>query len=126
MFKRSNSCIYIIFTFYFHCNHVVGVCLPSQSATRNHNQEKKPTNLCAPRKFIKKMCLPRLIIMHRINKPFACSRCLICVSCSVQLISTYYVCKGSWTFYLYYPQINEVGKSELTTLKTFEDAQRSE
>ena len=32
---------------------------------------------------------------YTINKPFGCSRCVICVSCSVQLNSTYYVCKGS-------------------------------
>ena len=36
---------------------------------------------------------------------------MIYISCSVHLISTYYACKGSWTFYLNYPQINEVGKS---------------
>ena len=38
-----------------------------------------------------------------INKPFTCSRCVICVSCSVHVISTYYVRKGSWAFYLNYP-----------------------
>ena len=27
--------------------------LPSQSASREHNQEKKPTNLCAPRELLK-------------------------------------------------------------------------
>ena len=66
-----------------------------------------------------KMCLPCLIIVqscyfhYRINKPFACSRCLICVSCSVHVISTYYARKGSWAFlYLNYPQINEGGKSD--------------
>ena len=52
------------------------------------------------------MCLPRLIITpsgyfnYRTNKPFTCSRCVICVSCSVQLISTWYVREGSWAFYL--------------------------
>ena len=50
------------------------------------------------------MYLPCLIIIqscyfdYRINKPFTCSRCMICVSCSVHLISTYHVRKGSWTF----------------------------
>ena len=38
-----------------------------------------------------------------INKPFTCSRCVICVSCSVHVISTWYVRKGSWAFYLNYP-----------------------
>ena len=44
----------------------------------------------------------------RINKPLA-YRCLVCISCSVHVISTYYVRKGSWAFYLNYPQSNEVG-----------------
>ena len=49
------------------------VDLPSQSASKKHSQEKKPTNLCAPRAFIK-TCLPCLIIIQscyfdrRINK----------------------------------------------------------
>ena len=37
---------------------------------------------------------------------------MICVSFSIHLISTYYVRKGSWAFYLNYPQINEVEKSD--------------
>ena len=32
---------------------VIGVRLPSQSASEKHNQENKPTNLCAPREFLK-------------------------------------------------------------------------
>ena len=61
-------------------------------------------------------CPPRLIIIqscyfdYRINKPFTCSRCVICVSRSVHSISTYYLCKGPWAFYLNYPQINGVVK----------------
>ena len=63
--------------------------LLSQSASEKHSQGKKPTYLCAPREFLKKMCLPCLInikscyIGYRINKPFACpnSRYVICVSC---------------------------------------------
>ena len=49
---------------------------------------KKPVYLRAPPDFLKQMCQPCLVIIqscyfdHRINKPFACSRCLICVSCS--------------------------------------------
>ena len=35
---------------------------------------------------------------YRINKPFACSRCVICVSRSAHLNSTYYARKGSWAF----------------------------
>ena len=37
---------------------------------------------------------------YRINKPFTYSRCVICVSCSVHVIPTYYVRKGSWAFIL--------------------------
>ena len=82
--------------------HVIGVRLLSQSAPENHNQEKKPTNLCASREFLKTMS--RLIIIIKcyfdywVNKPFTCSRCMICVSCSVHVISTYYMRKGSWAF----------------------------
>ena len=50
------------------------------------------------------MCWARVVIMpscyfdYRINKPFPYSRCVICISCSVHVISTYYVRKGSWAF----------------------------
>ena len=71
-------------------------------------------------------CLPCLIIIQscyfdRINKPFACSRYVICVSCSVHVTSTYYmyVCKGSCFFYINYPQTNEVGKSDHMASKSF-------
>ena len=33
--------------------HVIRVYLASQSASEKHNQEKKPTNLCAPREFLR-------------------------------------------------------------------------
>ena len=32
---------------------------------------------------------------YTINKPFACSPCMICVSWSVHMISMYDMCKGS-------------------------------
>ena len=48
---------------------------------------------------------------YRINKPFACSRCVHFLL-SVHCILTYYVRKGSWAFYLNYPQTNEVGQSD--------------
>ena len=53
------------------------------------------------RKYVKKICL---IIIHscyfdyRIDKPFTASRCVICISCSPHLSSTYYVRKGAWAF----------------------------
>ena len=50
--------------------------------------------------------------MTRINKPFTCSRCVICISCSAHVISAYYVRKGSWAFYLNYPQMNEIRKCD--------------
>ena len=60
-------------------HHVIGVCLSSQSASEKHNQGKKPTYLCAPRKFLKNICRQCLIITQccyfdcRINKPLTCS-----------------------------------------------------
>ena len=48
------------------------------------------------------MCRPSGLILiqscyfdSRINKPFTCSRCVICVSCSVHVISTFHARKGS-------------------------------
>ena len=40
-----------------------------------------------------------VIFDYRISKLFACSRCVICVSCSVHVILTYYVRKGSRAFF---------------------------
>ena len=42
---------------YIHCwaalpLHVIGVCLPSQSAPEKDNQKKMPIKLCAPREFL--------------------------------------------------------------------------
>ena len=48
------------------------VCLTSQSASEKLNQEKKPTNLCAPREFLQQMGRPCLIIKRscrRVNPP---------------------------------------------------------
>ena len=77
---------------------------PVNQRPKSTMKEKKPTNLCATCEFLKK-CVCHLIIRKschfdfRINKPFACSRCVICVSCSVHVISTYYAHKGSWAFF---------------------------
>ena len=71
----------------------IGRSLPAVQpiSTRKAQSRKKPTNLCAPRAFLQQMCLPCLIqscyFDYRINKPFTCSHCLICVSCSVHVIS---------------------------------------
>ena len=78
-------------------------------------KKKKPTFLCAPRAF-PKMRLPGLIITQScsfdcgINKPFACSRCVICVIC-VSLRDLEALCAQRIMGCLFnYPQINEVGK----------------
>ena len=86
--------------------HVIGVCLLSQSASGKHNQEKKPMYLCAPPKFPQNMCLLCLIIIqscyfdYRMNKSFAYSQRVICVSFTVRVISAYYARKGSRFFIL--------------------------
>ena len=63
-----------------------------------HRHVHVPLHTCW---IFQKMCLPCLIIVQscyfhcRRNKLFKCSHCVICVSCSVHLISKYYVSKGS-------------------------------
>ena len=99
------------------CCHVIGVRLLRQSASEKHNQEKGSPQTFAQLVNFFKMCLPYLRIIqscyfdYRINKPFTCPRCVICVSRSVHMKSTYYVPKGSWAFHLNYPHINVVEKS---------------
>ena len=85
--------------------------LPSQPISTQKAKSRKES----PQTFAK-MCRPCLIITQscycdsRINKPFTCSRCLICVSSSVHVISTYYMPKGSWALsYL----IDEIRKSNM-------------
>ena len=48
-------------------------------STHKAQSRKKPTNLCAPHEFLEKMTVN---FDYWINKPFAYSRCLICVSWS--------------------------------------------
>ena len=50
----SNYTFFSVFLWLSSCFHVIGICLPSQSAFEKHNQEKKSTNLCAPRDFSNK------------------------------------------------------------------------
>ena len=83
-------------------------------SAKKYNQEKKPTNLCALREFLKK-CLPCLIIIqscycdYRIYKTFTCSRCeLVFVLCSRDL--DILRAQRIIGFILSYPQINEIGK----------------
>ena len=86
--------------------HVIAVCLPSQSASRKHSQEKSPQSFAHLVNFYKNMSARLIIIKSRyfdsrINIPFTCSRCVICVSCSVHVILTYYVCKGQFSMRLF-------------------------
>ena len=79
----------------------------AQPANQNPKSTSKKLKACMPlcTSWIPtKMCLPCLITIqscsfdYRIDNLFAYSHCVICVSCSVHMISTYYVCKGSWAF----------------------------
>ena len=101
--------------------HVIRVYLAQPiSIQKSQVKKKSPCTLAHLVNFSKK-CLPRLIVIQScfdywINKPFACSRCVICVSCGsrdlvlrAQRIIDF--------FYLNYPQINEVGKSHHTDNK---------
>ena len=91
---------------------------PANQRPKGAIKKKSPQTFAHLENFTQKMCPPCLIIIrsccfdYKMNKPFDWSLCVICVSCSVHLISTYYVRKGSWAFYLNYPQINGVGKSD--------------
>ena len=73
--------------------------LPARAISSRKLQWRK--NIPLKRTFLKQICRPCLIMIkccyfdYRINKPFACSRCVICVSCSVHVISTCYARKGS-------------------------------
>ena len=92
--------------------------LPARPISTRKAQSTKKMYLCTPPEFLKQMCRSCLIIIkycyfdYSINKPSTCSRCLICDSCSVSVVSRYYVCKGSGFFYRNYPQINEVRISD--------------
>ena len=81
--------------------------LPAQpvSAQKVQSRKKKAQSynavLWASSEFLKKMCLSCLIMIkccyiseYRINKPITGFCCLICVSCSIHVFLTYYICKG--------------------------------
>ena len=101
------------------------VCLPSQSAPETHNQEKKAHKPLRTLCISQKMCRPCLIIIkcdyfdYRINKLFTLSSCLVCVSCSVHLISAYHVRKGSWPFLSQLPT-NQQGQKIQSRHRRFE------
>ena len=81
----------------------------SQSAPKKHNQEKKPTNLCAPWISPKNVSIIQSCYFdYRINKLFACSRCVICVFWSRPTTRA----KDHRLSYLNHPQIHGIGKSD--------------
>ena len=61
--KRTLYCIKQLISPYYH---VIGVYLPSQSVSESTIKKIKPTNLCAPREFLKKKktCLPCLTMIR--------------------------------------------------------------
>ena len=64
---------------------------PANQHPKNTIKKKKNTMLCTSW-ISQKMCDTRTCYFdYRINKPSAHSRCMICSSCSVLLISTYYI-----------------------------------
>ena len=88
--------------------------LHAQPISTQKVQSRKSPQTSARLVTFSNSCLPCLIIIrccyfdYRINKPFTCSCCVICVSCSVHVISTFYERKGSLAFfYRNYPQINK-------------------
>ena len=108
---------------------VIGVCLPSQPASEKHNQENKVhktlPNLWIPKKKLFAMfdnqkilllwtILISLELPYIINKPLTCSRCVICISCSVHLSQCTTHAKDHRLFYLNYWLISKVRKSDDT------------
>ena len=88
---------------------MIGVCQLSQSASEKQNQEKKAHIPLRTSWILKQMCQPCLVIIqscyfdYRINKPFAYSRRVICVSCSLDRD----VRRSQRIIGFYYPQISE-------------------
>ena len=52
--KPENLLVSAHFVCLFVYYHVTGVCLPSQSVSEKHSQEKKSTYLCTPHEFLKR------------------------------------------------------------------------
>ena len=99
-------------------------CDWSLPASKKHNQEEKKAHIPLRTSWIlKQMCQPCLVIIqscyfdYRINKPFAYSRRVICVSCSLD--RDVRRSQRIIGFYLNYPQISEVGNSEQMVVNGF-------
>ena len=90
--------------------------LPAQPISTQQAQSRKNKTHTFALKNVPAVCdHHESLLFWLCNKEtrFACFPCFICVPCSVHLISTYYVRKGSCSsFYLNYPQINKIGKSD--------------
>ena len=102
----------------------IGVCL-HQSATREHNREKKsPQTFAHQVNFSnERVCRPCLVIIHscyfdyRISTPFPCSRSFVLCSRDLDVL----VRKGSDILYFNYPQIEGVRKSDhIVVLQIFQ------
>ena len=79
--------------------------LPAQPiGIRKAQSRKKPTNLCAPREFLKKMCLPCLILIK---------------SCYLSHVGVLHAQRITDFFYLNYPQMNNVGKSRFLEFQAY-------
>ena len=90
---------------------MIWVCLPIQPEQKAQSRKKQPHKPLHSSWISQEMCLPCLITIQSCyfdnrNKPFTRSRCMICVSCSVHMISTYYMSKGSQAFFIFNPVQN--------------------
>ena len=85
---------------------MIGICLPSQSASDRHNQEKEPTNLCTPRE-VSPLPTPRSVsaMFDNHNQSTFCALWTLFprIKCAKD---------HSLFFNLNYPQISEVRKSD--------------
>ena len=106
----TNSCL----QYYIRLHHVIRVCLPSQSETKKHNQEKKPTNLCTPQTNVSAMFDNHKILFWLSNKQtfrILSLHNLLIVLCSLDL-DVLRVQRIIGSFYLNHPQLKEVRKSD--------------
>ena len=73
--------------------------LAHQSVPKKHNKEKKPTNLSAPRVFLKPTCWPCLIkscyFDYRVNKPL-CDLCFVLCSLDLNILHAQRVIGFHW------------------------------
>ena len=102
------SCFVVVVVYHTGSGKKISMCrsLPAQPiSTRNKQSSEKAHKPLRNLYIFSKMCTLCLVIIkscwldYQINKPLTCSHSRICVSCSVHVITMYYVRKGSWAFY---------------------------